>query len=157
MSGLTADEIQKRIKIEPAIWTKERVKVDGFDLSYGLCEASYDIRLSHNHHSSIAALPRLVQKLAVSLEKVFIPTDVIAHVYNKSTLVRLGLWQPTTTLEPGWYGHITLELMYVGHQDHFQLHPGMPIAQVVFNELNGHTRGYKGRYQDQPEVPVRAI
>jgi dCTP deaminase len=152
MSSLIAESIKNNIPITPAIWSKEKHESG---LSYGLDEAGYSIRLHPEHASSRMQLVPGVMHLAVSLEHVRIPRNVIAEVRNKSTLVRLGLWQPTTTLEPGWQGFITLELVYFGRGT-FQLEPGMPIGQIIFSWLDGDAPPYEGKYQDQPAEPVTA-
>lgn len=152
MSSLIAASIQKHIPITPSVWAKEKHESG---LSYGLDEAGYSIRLHPDHVSSDKVLHPGQMHLAVSLEHVAIPRNIIAEVRNKSTLVRLGLWQPTTTLEPGWRGFITLELVYFGLGT-FKLEPGMPIGQVIFSWLDGEAPAYEGKYQDQPAEPVAA-
>ncbi len=152
MSSLIADSIKKYIEIDPCVWEKKK---HDSGLSYGLDEAGYSIRLHDTHPSSDMLLQPGVMHLAVSLEYVAIPTNVIAEVRNKSTLARLGLWQPTTTLEPGWRGFITLELVYFG-RGNFKLEPEMPIGQIIFSWLDGHAPPYEGKYQDQPPEPVTA-
>jgi len=152
MSSLIAESIRKNIPITP--FHPSKMKHDS-GLSFGLDEAGYSIRLHDTHPSSDMQLQPGLMHLAVSLEHVSIPTNVIAEVRNKSTLARLGLWQPTTTLEPGWKGFITLELVYFGRGT-FKLEPGMPIGQIIFSWLDGHAPAYEGKYQDQPAEPVAA-
>lgn len=86
--------------IEPLV---ERTVFNG--LSYGLSSAGYDIRLAEEVY-----LPPGEFKLASSVERFNMPLDLIAVVYDKSTLVRLGLTVQNTVVEPGWRGYLTLEL-----------------------------------------------
>lgn len=73
----------------------------------------------------------------------FIPT-------HNSSLGRLGLVVHSTAgfIDPGFKGPITLELSNVGVNP-IMLWPGMPIAQLVVNELTSRSSGYKGKYQGQ--------
>ena len=48
--------------------------------------------------------------LAHTIEKFKMPCDIIGFVFNKSTLARVGNNQPTTSLEAGWEGILTLEI-----------------------------------------------
>jgi len=150
MSVLCGKSILKHIPITPMVEVKTRHELG---TSYGLDEAGYSLRLSDKDESSDAMLDPGLVHLGVTMEHLEIPNNVIAYVYNKSTYARLGLLMPTTTLEPGWKGHITLELIYF-NIGQFKLYPGMPIAQVCFHWLDGEAIPYTGKYQDQPEAPV---
>lgn len=48
--------------------------------------------------------------LGVSKEKFKIPDDVVAVCMGKSTYARCGLVVNVTPLEPGWTGHVTIEI-----------------------------------------------
>lgn len=48
--------------------------------------------------------------LASSVEYFRIPRDVIGVCFGKSTMARAGLIVPITPLEPGWEGHLTIEV-----------------------------------------------
>lgn len=150
MSVLCGNSILKNIPIIPMVDMKMRHELG---VSYGLDEAGYSLRLSETDPSSDAILEPGLVHLGVTMERLEIPNNVIAFVYNKSTYARLGLLMPTTTLEPGWKGHVTLELLYF-NIGKFKLYPGMPIAQVCFHWLDGPATPYNGKYQDQPEAPI---
>jgi dCTP deaminase len=128
-------------------------------LSYGLTAAGYDIRIGNfgkekwDHYN----LKPGEFLLAASLEWVKIPTGLQVIVHDKSTLARQGLALQNTVLEPGWYGHITLELSNHG-PNIIPLRQGQPIAQLIFHQLDRPTdRPYRGKYQDQGSEPVQAI
>lgn len=151
---LSAQSIREQITIRPF---EERKQACG--MSYGLSHAGYDIRLGSFRD---AALQRFVLKpgqfiLVSSLEWMSMPTNVMGRVHDKSTLARKGLALQNTVLEPGWYGHITLELSNHGHTA-IRLDKGQPIAQVVFELLDQHTEvPYTGKYQGQGAEPVKSI
>lgn len=158
MSVLCGASIKRNISITPFVDAKTQWQYNDWPaLSYGLSEAGYDIRLSEEHVSSDTCIVKGNMVLAVSMERLVIPNNVIAFVHDKSTLARRGLAMQNTVLEPGWEGHITLEITYHGAAYQFQLHRGMPIAQVCFHWLDGPATSYEGRYQDQPEKPVEAL
>jgi len=95
-------------------------------------------------------------RLAVTVERFSIPTNIVATVHDKSTLARMGLAVQTTVIEPGWSGWLTLELSNHG-ANVIELMDGQPIAQVLFHQLDENTEGYDGRYQNQGDRPQPAI
>lgn len=138
-------------------WCHESKKVNG--LSFGLTAAGYDIRIGSfgkmkwTHYN----LKPGEFLLASSLERVKVPHDLQVIVHDKSTLARQGLALQNTVLEPGWEGHITLELSNHG-PNIISLQQGQPIAQLIFHLLDVPTdRPYTGKYQDQGAEPVEAI
>jgi dCTP deaminase len=174
MAVLSAQSIHKRIwrlhnpdnlklftclDIDP--WEPESKKAHG--LSYGLTAAGYDIRLGEFtpntfeiYHDKRTLKPGDFM-LCASLERIKVPVDLQVIVHDKSTWARQGLALQNTVLEPGWEGHITLELSNHGKQT-LLLYTGMPIAQLIFHQLDQPTnRPYVGKYQNQEKIPVRAI
>ena len=121
-------------------------------LTYGLGPAGYDIRCAETitlHGGDFC--------LASSMEWFNMPLDLLAHVCDKSTWARRGLFVQNTIIEPGWRGYLTLELTYHGGSS-IEIYSGDPIAQIVFHRLSAPTeRPYNGKYQDQPSGPVRAL
>ena len=132
--------------------------------SFGLTAAGYDIRLGQlRHPGGDNAIVERVQlapgkfMLAASLERVSIPYDLQVIVHDKSSWARKGLALQNTVLEPGWSGYITLELSNHG-TDNLLIESGMPIAQLVFHQLDVPTvRPYTGKYQNQGAEPTFAI
>lgn len=130
-------------------------------MSFGLTAAGYDIRLGkssdmHPDFEGIFVEPGEFE-LAHSLEFFRIPEDCQAIVHDKSSWARKGLSLFNTVLEPGWFGHITLEL--ANHSlESILIKFGSPIAQIVFHQLDSRTtQPYSGKYQNQPNHPVRAL
>jgi dCTP deaminase len=71
--------------------------------------------------------------LGSTLERVAMPNDLVARVEGKSSLGRLGLLIHSTAgfIDPGFDGHITLELSNVANLP-ITLYPGMKIGQISF-------------------------
>ncbi|MCQ9164763.1 MULTISPECIES: dCTP deaminase [unclassified Arthrobacter] len=94
--------------------------------------------------------------LASTYETVTLPDDVAARLEGKSSLGRLGLLTHSTAgfIDPGFSGHITLELSNVATLP-IKLWPGMKIGQLCFFQLSSpaqHPYGsgqYGNRYQGQ--------
>src|SRR3954469_23008507 len=78
--------------------------------------------------------------LGSTLERVAMPDDLVARVEGKSSFVRLGLLIHSTAgfIDPGFDGHITLELSNVANLP-ITLYPGMKIGQVSFMQLSEAT------------------
>jgi dCTP deaminase len=70
------------------------------------------------------------------LERVKLPADVGASLDGKSSLGRLGLvvHQTAGVIDPGFDGHITLELANMANLP-ITVYPGMRIAQLTFLAL----------------------
>ena len=74
--------------------------------------------------------------LGSTLERVRLAGDVVSRVEGKSSLGRLGLLIHSTAgfVDPGWDGHITLELSNVNTIP-ITLYPKMRIGQLSFFRL----------------------
>lgn len=75
--------------------------------------------------------------LASTYEQVTLPDNVAARLEGKSSLGRLGLLTHSTAgfIDPGFTGHITLELSNVATLP-VALWPGMKIGQLCFFRLS---------------------
>ena len=159
-----------------------RVTIDPFDDAL-VQPASLDIRLdrlfrvfenhAHTHIDPAADQPdltRLVETdgdepfilhpgefvLGSTLETVTLPDDVASRLEGKSSLGRLGLLTHSTAgfIDPGFSGHITLELACVAPLP-VKLYPGMKIGQLCFFRLTSPCENPYGssaaasRYQGQ--------
>lgn len=144
---LTMDTVKSLGIIEPFV---DRTEFEG--LSYGAGTASYDIRLVGDD----VAPARDKSVLAHSVEYFAMPLNVVGLVVNKSTLARRFIHQPTTLLEAGWRGHLTLEIMSADIEPQ-PLPAGVGVAQVIFLQLDSYVRPYDGKYQNQPARPVSAL
>jgi dCTP deaminase len=78
--------------------------------------------------------------LGTSLEYIALPDNILASVEGRSSWGRLGLFIATaTTINPGYRGVITLEIVNSGTVP-IHLYPGVRIAQLVLNYLEGKKR-----------------
>ena len=75
--------------------------------------------------------------LAVTLEKVKIPSDIMGRLEGRSSLGRLGIVVHSTAsiFDPGWDGKPVLELGNLGRMA-VKLTPGMRICAMTFEELS---------------------
>jgi dCTP deaminase len=103
-------------------------------ISYGLSSYGYDSRCSNefkiftnidnaivdpkafseqsfvNRETDVCTIPPNSFALTRSVEYFRIPKDVLVICLGKSTYARCGLIVNVTPLEPGWEGHVTLEV-----------------------------------------------
>lgn len=135
MPGLLADHqirdlAQNQGMIEPFV---EKQKRDGV-ISYGLSSYGYDSRCAPDFKiftnvdnalvdpkdfstqsfvdrtTDICVIPPNSFVLTHTVEYFRIPEDVLVVCLGKSTYARCGLIVNVTPLEPGWEGHVTLEI-----------------------------------------------
>jgi dCTP deaminase len=159
-----------------------RVVLDPYDAGL-LQPSSFDVRLDRyfrlfdNHKYAVIdpaehqpELTRLVETkpgdafvlhpgefvLGATFEAVTLPDDIAARLEGKSSLGRLGLLTHSTAgfVDPGFTGHITLELSNVATLP-IKLWPGMKIGQLCFFRLSSPAEKpygsgeYGSRYQGQ--------
>ena len=75
--------------------------------------------------------------LASTLEHIELPEDLVARLEGKSSLGRIGLLIHSTAgyVDPGWKGHLTLELSNVANLP-VTLYLGMKIGQLSYLRLS---------------------
>lgn len=96
-------------------------------------------------------LPAHSYALAVSLEHFKIPADIIAICLGKSTYARTGVIVNVTPLEPGWQGHLTIEISNSSDSD-VRVYANEGIAQLIFHRGTPPSTTYadrSGKYQGQ--------
>lgn len=86
--------------------------------------------------------------LAHTIEKFNMPCNVIGFVFNKSTFARVGNNQPTTSLEAGWEGILTLEIHNHLPQP-IKLWVGQSVCKIHFLQIETPNKQYNGKYQNQ--------
>lgn len=173
MTILSAQSIRRRVSnwceyrfastVRPGLCIKpfEAEAKKEYGMSYGLSSCGYDIRLGRIGRGDKVRLDSYKMDpgeflLCSSLEYFELPHDLCARVLDKSTWARQGLALQNTICEPGWRGHITLELSNHSNSS-IRIHLGQPIAQVLFEMLDAPTElPYKGKYQDQGDEVVSA-
>ena len=155
-------------------------KVKEHGVTSGLGEAGYDIRIKQkivfkplgwhpdDHRPSVSRqwfdeaqgcnvgdvkVGRFV--IASAIEEFQMPAYLVGVVHDKSSWARRGLSVFNTVIESGWCGFLTLELVYHGDSE-LVIPAGSGIAQVLFHSTTD-AAVYSGRYQHQPDEPVKAI
>jgi len=74
--------------------------------------------------------------LGSTLERITLPDDLVARLEGKSSLGRLGLLIHSTAgfIDPGWDGHVTLELSNVANLP-ITIYRAMKIGQLSFVQM----------------------
>jgi dCTP deaminase len=121
--------------------------------TFGLGPATYDCRCRQR-----VILGPGEFELASTIERVNLPYDIRATVCDKSSWARLGLSVQNTKIDPGFRGHVTLELNNNHHKNLLIIEEGDPIMQLEFAYLSESTElPYNGKYQDQGDKVVESI
>lgn len=183
--GLKADNWIKKMALEQGMINPfvEAQKRDGV-ISYGVSSYGYDIRVADefkiftNVHSRIVdpkdfdphayvdfkgdvcIIPPNSFVLAHSVEMIQMPLNVTGIVLCKSTYIRAGVLIPTTVLEAGWQGIITLEISNVTPLP-AKIYANEGIAQVLFFEgdelCDVSYADRAGKYQNQKGVVLPRV
>ena len=108
----------------------------------------------------MAIIPPNSFALARSVEYFRIPTNVLAICVGKSTYARCGIITNVTPFEPGWEGHVTLEISNTTPLPaKIYAHEG--LCQVLFLESDEECevsyRDKKGKYQHQQGITLPRI
>ncbi len=183
--GIKADNWIRRMAlshgmIEPFVDAQVREGV----ISYGVSSYGYDIRVASDFkiftnlfssivdpkhftpeayvdfHGEECIIPPNSFVLAESVERIRMPRNVTGLVLCKSTYIRAGVLIPTTVLEAGWEGTITLE---IGNMTPLpaKIYANEGIAQVLFFEgdemCDISYADRKGKYQDQRGVVLPRV
>lgn len=90
--------------------------------------------------------------LAQTLEFVALPNCIAATLDGRSSLGRRGLVVHATAgwIDPGWRGHVTLELANLGVMP-LALYPGMRVGRLVFQHTR-ETGSYEGQFKNQLRI-----
>lgn len=153
-------------------------------ISYGLSSFGYDIRLADefkvftNAYSTIVdpknfdpksfielkddvcIIPPNSFVLSRSFEYIKMPKNILSICLGKSTYARCGLIVNVTPLEPGWEGHITLEVSNTTPLP-AKIYAGEGIAQLIF--IEGHEApdvtydSRKGKYHKDRGINIPKI
>lgn len=87
--------------------------------------------------------------LAITLEAVTLPADIVGWLDGRSSLARLGLMVHVTAhrIDPGWSGNIVLEFYNSGRLP-LALRPGMKIGALNFELMTGEAARPYNKRQD---------
>lgn len=161
--------------IEPFV---EKQKRDGV-ISYGVSSYGYDMRVADEFkvftnvysavvdpknfspesfvdiQTDVCIIPPNSFALARSVEYFRIPRSVLTLCVGKSTYARTGIVTNVTPFEPGWEGHVTLEISNTTPLP-AKIYANEGIAQVLFFEADEECEvsyaDKKGKYQGQTGV-----
>ncbi len=93
--------------------------------------------------------------LAITLERITIPSDLVGRLEGRSSLGRLGIVVHSTAsvFDPGWDGQAVLELGNLGRIA-VALYPGMRICAMTFEQMSSpaevpYNRKKSAKYQIQ--------
>jgi dCTP deaminase len=99
--------------------------------------------------------------LGLSLEHITMPRDYLGLCIGKSTYARSGLVVNTTPLEPGWCGHLVIELFNALRDYSLRVYANEGIAQLVLLATQTPvTTSYadrEGKYQDQQTIVASRV
>jgi dCTP deaminase len=84
--------------------------------------------------------------LAVTLEYVYLPSDLAGLLYPRSALKGFGLSVGTGTIDPGFQGKLTLFLSNVGTAS-IAVYPGLRVTRLCLVVLSGATTQQYQQYQ----------
>ncbi len=145
---------------------KEKKLIEGFDESC-LEGAGYDLRVGMFYGNSgdtflgkedrrLPDIKEIMEDVLLlkpgeyvlmeTVERVNMPSDLIARVLNRSSLFRCGASTFNALVDPGYKGRLTFGLKNISGHD-FTVRRGARVAQIVFEEVRGETKGYTGKYQ----------
>ena len=153
-------------------------------VSYGVSSYGYDIRVSDefkiftninaevvdpknfsennvvDYKGNVCIVPPNSFALARTVEYFKMPSDTLAICLGKSTYARCGIIVNVTPFEPGFEGHITIEISNTTPLP-AKIYANEGIAQVLFlqgDEACGTTyRDRKGKYQNQRGITLPRI
>ena len=157
-------------------------QVRGDVISYGLSSFGYDMRIANdfriftpNAWNSVVDPKKIDERamlqyrtpdhilippnsyaLGRSVEYFRIPRKVLCIVLGKSTYARSGLIVNVTPLEPGWEGHVTIEISNATPLP-AKVYANEGIAQVLFLQGEDPLISYadkQGKYQGQTGITL---
>jgi deoxycytidine triphosphate deaminase len=112
--------------------------------------AGYDLRLNMD-----VTIPAGKQELVATLEKVELPTDLVATLHIRSSLARAGIIASLALVDPGFRGQLTISLYNAGIEP-CSMKKGDKFVQMVVHLLGMKTQHpYEGRYQDSQGIVQR--
>ncbi|RMF90673.1 MAG: dCTP deaminase [Methanobacteriota archaeon] len=149
------DEILERIRTQNLIegYLPEAVQGAGVDLRI---HRLYELRGGGFIGREERRLPEVVEQsftlkpgqyyLLSTMERVNMPEDLVAFMFNRSSLFRCGASLRTAVIDPGYHGELTVGIKNEGTEE-IHLEEGARVLQLVFALVKGGTRRYEGRYQ----------
>jgi dCTP deaminase len=121
---------------------------------------SFDPKSFVDFKGEVCIVPPNSFALARSVEYFRIPRNVMTICVGKSTYARCGIITNVTPLEPGWEGHVTLEISNTTPLP-AKIYANEGLAQVLFFESDEEPetsyKDKKGKYQGQTGVTLAKV
>lgn len=123
--------------------------IDPYKKDYG-AEITSEVRISNNHQFIMQPGDFV---LAVTLESIKIPDNMMGRLEGRSSLGRIGIVVHSTAsiFDPGWNGKCVLELGNLGRMA-VALTPGMRICAMTFEELKSPSQRPYNKRKDAKYV-----
>jgi deoxycytidine triphosphate deaminase len=140
------------LKVEP--FDRECLTPNGLDLRLGgdavfvLPGPEYSSKSVE--FSGSLELPASSVVLLLTLERLELPLDLVAHVNLRSTYARRGFLIPGTVVDSGYHGRLTLQVHSPPYPS--ALAKGERFWHLLFHESHTASEGYRGRYQNSEGV-----
>lgn len=81
------------------------------------------------------------------MEQLNIPSFIACDLWPKSSYLRAGIVPHLALVEPGWRGHLTIEVFNTNPFP-ARMHVGQGLVQARFHMISSAENGYDGHYQD---------
>ncbi len=183
--SIKADRWIKEMALNHGMITpfEEKQKRDNV-ISYGVSSYGYDVRIADefkiftnvfnsmvdpknfdpksfvDFRGEVCIIPPNSFALGRTVEYFKIPRNVMTICVGKSTYARCGIITNVTPLEPGWEGHVTLEISNTTPLP-ARIYANEGIAQILFFESDEQClvsyADKKGKYQAQQGVTLPRI
>ena len=144
---LTREDIQeacreRRLLIEPL--DNNALQPTSYDVAIGFL-IDDDVIENFDH---IELAPLEFQKF-LSVESFLFPTDIVGHIYLRSTYARMGLIPiHQGRIEAGWRGKLVIEV-FNASRNNLRINRGDWLVTVEFVQLSKPVqKGYDGQFQD---------
>ena len=143
-------EIKRRVKqgilkVDP--FHEDDLTPNGIDLRLG--ERLLNLETGEDVELGVTTLKPRHSYIAVTEQWIDMPKDLVAVVSLKSTWARAGFLIPTTVVDAGYSGRLTLAF-YTGPRP-MEVRKGVRIWHLIFFESHLST-GYKGKYQNSNDL-----
>jgi dCTP deaminase len=183
--SIKADRWIKKMALEESMISPfEEKQVRQGVISFGLSSYGYDVRIADefkiftnvfgavvdpkgfdpksfvDFKGEVCIIPPNSFALGRTVEYFRIPRNVMTICVGKSTYARCGIITNVTPLEPGWEGHVTLEISNTTPLP-AKIYANEGIAQILFFESDEECMvsyaDKKGKYQSQQGVTLPKV
>jgi deoxycytidine triphosphate deaminase len=143
---------------------KKNIKIEPFDES-AVGGVTVDLRLGERGLNPDTGKEISLQEYRLSLdelvlantkEQVTLPGNIMARVIARSSLARLGilLTFDADLLPPNYSGNPLLTMKNLSRRP-VLLRSGLPICQILFEQVDKSVQGYKSRYNHNKPEPSK--